>query len=141
MIKQRFISIFTTVGTKKYIPGIAWFFLTLIAISIPGKQLPKFGAWFEQISFDKLIHTFLFGMLAVFVMLPVALSNISTTQQKNNWFIKVALGTAIWGLIAELIQKYFIPMRSYDVVDLMANTLGALIAFAIFRAKFGKTAP
>jgi glycopeptide antibiotics resistance protein len=137
-MKQRLIAIFTASGTKKYLPGIIWFFLTLFAISIPGKQLPKFGAWFEQISFDKLIHTFLFGMLAVFVMLPVALKDASI-QTKNNWFIKVALGVTIWGLCAELIQKYFIPMRSYDVVDLMANTLGALIAFSVFRSKFGKT--
>lgn len=138
MIKQ-ILAVFKKDGLIKYLPGIAWFFLTLIAISIPGKQLPKFGAWFEQISFDKLIHTFLFGMLAVLWMLPVAFSPLPV-QNKKHWFIKVAIATAIWGLAAELIQKYFIPMRSYDVVDLIANTLGAIIAFVYFKAKFAKTA-
>lgn len=118
-------------------PGIAWFFLTLIAISIPGKELPKFGPWFEQISFDKLIHTFLFGMLAALWMLPVAFSSVPV-QCKKHWFIKVAIATALWGLAAELIQKYFIPMRSYDMVDLLANSLGAIIAFIYFKAKFAK---
>jgi glycopeptide antibiotics resistance protein len=136
-MKKQILAVFKKDGLKKYLPGIAWFFLTLIAISIPGKQLPKFGAWFEQISFDKLIHTFLFGVLAVLWMLPVALSPLPV-QNKKHWFIKVAIATALWGLAAELIQKYFIPMRSYDVVDLIANTLGAIIAFVYFKAKFGK---
>lgn len=137
-MKKQILAFFKKDGLLKYLPGIAWFFLTLIAISIPGKELPKFGAWFEQISFDKLIHTFLFGMLAALWMLPVALSTVSI-QHKIHWFIKVTIATAIWGLAAELTQKYFIPMRSYDVVDLVANTLGAVIAFVYFKAKFAKT--
>lgn len=138
-MNKKILSLFKKRGQKKYIPGIAWFFLTAIAISIPGKELPKFGAWFEQISFDKLIHTFLFGMLAVLWMLPVAVGNTSY-QHKLHWFIKVALGAAIWGYMAELIQKYFIPMRSYDLVDLLANTLGVVIAFIYFSIKYGKAA-
>lgn len=133
------LAIFKKDGYKKFIPGIAWFFLTLIAISIPGKELPKFGPWFEQISVDKLIHTFLFGMLAALWMLPVALSTVNI-QNKTHWFIKVTIATAIWGLAAELIQKYFIPMRSYDLVDLLANTLGAVVAFVYFKVKFAKAA-
>ncbi len=138
-MKQKILALFKKEGLKKYIPGIAWFFLTLIAISIPGKELPKFGPWFEQISVDKLIHTFLFGMLAFLWMLPVAIST-TATQNKKYWFIKVAIAAALWGLAAELIQKYFIPMRSYDLVDLLANTLGVIIAFIYCRLIYTKPA-
>jgi glycopeptide antibiotics resistance protein len=127
-MKQLISGIFTAPGIKKYTPGIAWFFLTIIAISIPGKELPKFGAWFEQISFDKLIHTFLFGMVAFLWMLPVGLSTQSK-KSKYYWCIKVSIASAIWGLTAELIQKYFIPGRSYDLIDLLANTLGVIVAY------------
>ncbi len=131
-------ALFKKQGYQKYLPGILWFFLTLIAISIPGKDLPKFGPWYNYISFDKLIHTFLFGMLAVMFMLPVAYSNQTVTQKKN-WYIKIVLATIIWGFTAEVIQKYFIPGRSYDLVDFLANTLGALTAFIIFNKRLRKT--
>ena len=122
---------------KKFIPGIAWFFLTLIAISIPGYDLPKMGPWFEQISFDKLIHTGLFGMLAVLFMYPFSLTDLKK-KQKIGWYIKIALATIIWGLAAELIQKYFIPRRSFDIVDFIANSLGAIAAFIYFKIRLNK---
>ncbi len=130
--------LFKKESNTKYLPGIAWFFLTLIAISIPGKDLPKFGPWYQYISFDKLIHTFLFGMLAVLFMLPLAYSSLPAKQKKNR-YIKIALSAAIWGFTAEIIQKYFIPGRSYDLVDVLANTLGAIIAYLIFNYWLRKT--
>jgi glycopeptide antibiotics resistance protein len=138
MVKKT-LSLFKKEGYQKYIPGIAWFLLTLTAIGIPGKDLPKFGEWYNQISFDKLIHSFLFGMLAVFFMLPVAFSD-KTSKQKKQWYFKIALAAAIWGFTAEVIQKYFIPGRSYDIVDVLANTVGVIAAYLIFnfwRAKTG----
>lgn len=131
------INLYKLIGVKKFIPGIAWFFLSLIAISIPGYDLPKVGSWFEQISFDKLIHTGLFGMLSVLFMYPVAKSSLPK-KDKINWYIKVALATIIWGFTTEVIQKYLIPGRSYDMVDCLADALGGVGAFIIFRLKFGK---
>ncbi len=138
-MNEKLKAVFKKDGYKKYIPGIAWFFLTAIAISIPGYDLPKVGPWFEQISFDKLIHTFLFGMLAVLFMYPVAIAALSI-KEKTNWFIKVAMATIVWGFTTEIIQKYIIPNRSYDTVDLLADALGAVIAYIFFKTRFGKAA-
>jgi len=132
-------TVFKKAGYKKFIPGIAWFFLTVIAISIPGYDLPRVGEWFEQIDFDKLIHTGLFGTLAFLFMYPVAIAE-RPKKEKWNWFIKIALCTMIWGLTTELIQKYFIPGRSYDLVDFMADSLGAIIAFVFFSIRYVKPA-
>jgi VanZ family protein len=137
-MNKKIQAIFKQEGRKKYIPGIAWFFLTAVAISIPGYDLPKVGPWFEQISFDKLIHTFLFGTLAVLFMYPVAISTV-TIKEKTNWFIKAAAATVVWGFTTEIIQKYIIPKRSYDTVDLLADALGAVIAYFFFKMRFGKT--
>ncbi len=133
------ISIYKFVGVKKFIPGIAWFFLTAILISIPGYDLPKVGEWFELISFDKLVHTGIFGMLSVLFMYPVAKSTLSA-KNKTFWFIKVALATIIWGFTTELIQRYFIPGRSYDLVDFTADALGGIVAYIFFKLKFGRRA-
>lgn len=130
-------NVYRLIGLKKFIPGIAWFFLTLIAISIPGYDLPKVGDWFDQISFDKLIHTGIFGTLSVLFMYPIAKTGIHI-KEKTNWFIKVALATMVWGLTTEVIQKYLIPGRSYDMVDFAADSLGGIVAFVYFKLRYGR---
>ena len=119
------ISIYKFIGIKN-LSKASPVFLTAILISIPGYDLPKVGEWFELISFDKLIHTGLFGMLSG-VYVPGGKSTLSAKIKL--WFIKVALATIIWGLTTELIQRYFIPRRSYDLVDFTADALGGIVAY------------
>jgi hypothetical protein len=132
-------SLFRAEGNKKFIPGIAWFLLTLIAISIPGYDLPQMGDWFDRISTDKLIHTVLFGTLSFLFMYPLVISS-KPKKEKWNGCIRIALATILWGFTTELIQKYFIPGRSYDIVDFMFDSIGAIIAFVYFKIRYFKSA-
>lgn len=115
---------------KKFIPGIAWFFLVLILICIPGNQLPKTGDWMDVVYFDKWVHSSLFGILTFLWIKPYAIATLPLNQQLNI-FIKIALAVSVWGLTTEFIQKYFIPFRSFDWWDWAADSLGALLAFIV----------
>jgi VanZ family protein len=115
---------------KKFIPGIAWFFLVLILICLPGSQFPKKIDWLENIYFDKWVHAGLFGMLGLLFMWPITKSNLSYTS-KINWCIKITLAIIIWGLTTEYIQKYFIPFRSFDWMDWLADNIGVCVAFLL----------
>jgi VanZ family protein len=115
---------------KKYIPGIAWFFLVFFLICLPGNQFPKTDDWLKLIYFDKWVHCGLFGILAFLWMKPFALSDI-VPLQKLNFAIKIAVAVSVWGLTTEYIQKYFIPFRSFDWWDWAADSLGALLAFIV----------
>ena len=112
---------------SKFTPGIAWFFLVLILICIPGYDLPKVDNWLIEINFDKFIHVGLFSVLAYLFMNPLVKSAL---PQKEKWhyFIKIAIATAVWGITTELIQKFFIPGRSFNLTDWAADALGGLIA-------------
>ncbi len=112
---------------KKFIPGIAWFFLILILICIPAYDLPKVDKWLIEINFDKLIHVGLFAVLAYLFMNPIAKSALSK-REKWHYFIKIAIAVALWGLVTELIQKFFIPSRSFILSDWLADALGGFIA-------------
>ncbi len=118
----------------KFIPGIAWFFVVLVLLCMPGKDVPSVG-WLDKIYFDKWVHCGIFGLLALLFMLPIALSKIDN-KEKLQFFIRIALVTALWGITSEFIQKYWIPGRSFDLLDWAADSLGALIAFAFCRIKF-----
>ena len=131
-IKQydRHVEKMKPLNIKSFIPGIAWFFVVLILICLPGEAIPKPRGWFEWmnlIQFDKLVHTGIFGMLAFLFILPVGRSGFST-HEKRHYFIRVSLSVCIWGLTTELIQKFFIPTRQFDLVDWAADSIGAAIA-------------
>lgn len=122
---------------KKFYPGIAWFFLTLILICIPGYDLPDVDEWLIEINFDKLIHVALFGALAFLFMLPVSRSALSK-KEKQNWFTRVALAVIIWGITTEFIQKFFIPRRSFTLGDWAADALGGALALFYFSVRLQK---
>jgi len=122
---------------SKFAPGIAWFFLILVLICIPGYDLPKVDNWLIEINFDKFIHVGLFAVLAWLFMNPILKSAL---PQKEKWyyFIKIAMATVIWGIATELIQKYFVPSRSFNLSDCAADGLGGIIALIYFKWRLSK---
>lgn len=117
----------------KLLPGIAWFFILLILLCIPGTDLPKSGDWLEKIFIDKWIHAGLFGLLAFLFMAPVYTSSLSPV---NKWICVILVATLIsaWGLTTEFIQHYLVSGRSFDKFDWVADSAGAIIA--IFLTKY-----
>jgi VanZ family protein len=130
-------STFKQIGIKKFIPGIAWFFLVLVLVCTPGDNLPKVDNWLIQIDYDKLIHVGIFALMAFLFMYPIVKSTLS---QKEKWYyiIKIALATIVWGYTTEVIQKFFIPGRSYDLADWLADSIGGIIALIFCKKYFLK---
>jgi len=129
---------FKEIGIKKFIPGIAWFFVVLTLICIPGYDLPKVDNWMIQLNYDKLIHVGIFAVLAFLFMQPLTKSSLSKKQQWQ-YFIKIALATVVWGYTTEVIQKFFIPGRSYDLTDWLADSIGGILAMIFCKIYFLKT--
>ncbi len=115
------------ISFKKFIPGIAWFFLVLTLICLPGEDFPKVDDWMDVIFFDKWVHAGLFAVLAFLFMLPVCTSN-ATAKTKWLFMIKIAMAVCVWGLTTEFIQKFFITGRAFDLLDWAADSVGVIIA-------------
>src|SRR5665647_1114139 len=121
------------ISFKKFIPGITWFIVVLILIWIPGKELPE-SEFLFKIDFDKFVHAGLFGLLALLFCWPYYKTDLPR-KKKIRYFIIIALLTSAFGYGTELIQKYWAQGRSYDLMDWLADSGGALIAY-IFCRKF-----
>jgi hypothetical protein len=117
-----------SLSVKRFIPGIAWFFLVLVLVCLPGSTIPPVETWLNDIYFDKWVHSGLFGGLAFLFLYPVSKSALPL-EAKKKWAIKIAIATCIWGLTTEFIQKYFIPGRSFDLLDWAADSFGILLAY------------
>jgi VanZ family protein len=119
----------TRLTVKSFVPGIAWFFLVLVLICLPGSDIPPVENWLNYIYFDKWVHVGLFSILTFFFIYPIRRLD-STNTVKKNTAIKITIAAWVWALTTEFIQKYFIPDRSFDLFDWAADSLGILIAFA-----------
>ncbi len=117
----------------KFIPGIAWFFIVLFLMCLPGNELPETD-WLHINYFDKIMHIGVFAFLGFLFSWPFYKSGVSKAERKN-YFIKIALSVSIWGLTTEFIQKYIVIGRSFDLMDWAADSIGALIAL-LFTKKF-----
>ena len=131
-------STFKEIGIKKFIPGIAWFFVVLVLICIPGEDLPKVDNWMIAIDYDKLIHIGIFGFLAFLFMYPATKSTLSK-KRKLYFCIKIALVTVVWGYTTEVLQKFYIPGRSYDLADWLADSIGGVLALVFCKIFFLKS--
>lgn len=116
---------------QKFIPAIAWFFVVLYIMCLPGKEIPQVG-WLESINFDKLVHVGVFALLTFLFCWPFYKSSF-TQKERLSYFLKITIASSVWGLVIELLQKYFIPGRNYDLIDWLADSLGSLIAYIISR--------
>lgn len=122
---------------SKFIPGIAWFFVILVLICLPSDKLPEVDEWMIVINYDKLIHIGIFAVLAYLFMYPISRSSF-TIKEKWNFYIKIAIATVIWGLVTELIQKFFIPSRSFSLSDFAADGIGGIVALIFFKTRMAK---
>lgn len=125
---------------KSFLPGLAWFIVVLILICLPADDIPEPRGWFEWmnlIRIDKLVHSSIFALLSFLFIWPVAKSDLSP-KEKWGYILRISFAVCVWGLTTELIQKFFIPTRQFDLVDWAADSIGALIALVVSRKIFAK---
>ncbi len=106
-----------------YIPVVTWFLLTTFLLVIPGSDLPK-DPFLEAIYFDKWVHIGLFGLLTIFGCYP--------SLKNNNYkktFIRITVAVIVYGIVMEFIQKYFTEGRSFDITDIIADAVGAILGY------------
>jgi VanZ family protein len=102
-----------------------WIAFVTFLLCIPGKKLPQIW-WVSMFQVDKIIHLILFFVLSM-LFCSVAYS-INKTQK---WFWGIAFICSVYGLGMEFVQENFIANRSFDVWDIVADTIGSF-AFLVF---------
>lgn len=91
------------------------------------KSLPKLGSSFD----DKIFHALAYGVLAL-----LWYSTLNRLKIAKPIFI-TALVSIIYGIILEVLQGQLTIVRSLEMLDVLANCIGVIIAllFIIIRNK------
>ena len=123
---------------------IAEFVLVFILLSLPGNDLNDHTSWISKIMAlpyaDKVVHMGLFGSLALSLFFHFEM--LTDKRYKTTRAKAIALIICIlYGIGMEYYQKYFVPSRGFEVLDMLADAMGALSAlplFAIFEKRLFK---
>ncbi|MBV7533679.1 VanZ family protein [Chitinophaga sp. sic0106] len=112
-----------------FLPVTIWVILILVLCTMPGKDVPT-NSFLEKIHFDKIVHFGLFGGIVFFLNLAIywQKKKVSTGLQ-----VLFVLFAASYGLAIEFIQKYYAEGRSFDLVDAVADTIGAIAGVFVFK--------
>ncbi|WP_168208680.1 VanZ family protein [Chitinophaga sp. XS-30] len=114
---------------RYYLPAMGWIILILFLCTMPGSSLPS-SSLFDQLHVDKIVHFFLFGGTVILL----AYGYYRQRQGISGWaLLAIALVAGLYGLIIEFIQKYFTVNRSFEIMDVAADTAGALMGALIFQ--------
>jgi VanZ family protein len=114
--------------------ALLWAGVILWLCLIPGKSLPEWN-WFAILDLDKLVHAGMFFVLAL--LLAQAFRNGGAPMRYVLWAVVIS---AVYGLGTEFMQGLEAMGRRTDIIDMIANSLGAMAAgaYANRREKKGR---
>jgi VanZ family protein len=117
---------------------LAWTIAIQVLLCLPGSSIPT-GGLFNIPELDKVVHVILFGGCTGLWCYFFYLKGKPAASLKSIFFI-VYLLVAANGIILEFIQRDYIPNRSFDLGDIIADVLSASIAYGICNIKLIRTA-
>jgi VanZ family protein len=121
-------------NTRRLIPAIAWFIVSLILLCLPGSALPKYS-FLATIHADKWVHIFMFGVLCFLFCRAVNTISLPTKNAEKHFVLIMLMGIA-YGIVMEFVQKWWIPNRSFELTDILADATGCVLGWLYSRNKF-----
>jgi VanZ family protein len=114
------------IQTRSFLPAIGGLIVATLLFCLPGDRLSK-ASWLENLQLDKVVHVGLFAMLVFLWCLPVRWRVRTDRLSAMYGWITIAFVT--YGIVIEFIQKDYIPYRSFDLFDIVADTIGCVIGW------------
>jgi VanZ family protein len=97
-----------------------WAMILLVLSTVSSRRLPKIESWSDLIGTDKLAHALVYAVFAVLLYLPL-----------RNWRISAGwsatLLSALFGASMEFLQASLSTGRAFELADMLANSVGAVI--------------
>ena len=117
---------------KPLLPGIAWSVLIALLTLVPGNYIPRVLSFMDWLSPDKLVHLILFSTFSYLYIEGFRRQAKRSVLRKNAVLTSLLLGM-VFAIFTEVMQKFAIPGRNGNVFDLLADLLGLVLGYAIWR--------
>ena len=114
-----------------FLPALMWAAFILWLSATPGIKLPK-SWWEELVEPDKLGHAVVYAILTLLLAWAL-LKTVGKENWASKWLVMSFLSAILYGILMECMQFAFFPYRSFEVLDILANIIGALIGAFIWK--------
>ena len=102
--------------------------------ALPGHDLDM-DSWWATWHMDKVLHFLAFSTWGL--AMSVALAKQRLFQKGSRFELVMMVGAAIFGTVLECVQGAYVPNRSADLADVVADVAGVALALLAFRVIFG----
>jgi len=117
---------------KPLLPGITWSVFIALLTLLPGNYIPRVLSFMDWLNPDKLVHLVLFSTFSFLFIEGFKRQDISQILREKAVLASLLLGM-VFATFTEMMQKYAIPGRNGNVYDLLADVLGLILGYAIWR--------
>ena len=123
-------------GMLRMITPLLFVVLSLtFLLLLPGNDLEA-SDWWETYKIDKLVHIVTFTILSLST--SITLSKLRVLIDTNYRLMTLILVVCtIFGTILEFLQQELRVGRSAELLDIVADCIGVLLGFVIFRIVYG----
>lgn len=106
--------------TGYWLLAILWTSTIIFLLCMPGSKVPKNAGSFKfPPGTDMAVHVVLFAVLQILW--------VRSVQQEYAPSARIAFYIIAFGIIMEFIQHFFVPNRSFEWEDIVADIAGVLI--------------
>jgi hypothetical protein len=119
------LAMFRRLLAYRFFP-LSWTLLTILLLCLPGSMVPGSGI-FGLKDLDKIVHVMLFAMNVLFWGWHYEASPRSSAELKIIFIAATAIMITL-GIVMEYVQMYFIPNRTFDNGDIVADIIGSAVA-------------
>ena len=107
-----------------------WAAVILVLCGMPPQDVDKVK-FFDLPYMDKIVHFALYFVLAMLVMAVLTLnSHLKTSRWTYIITITICL---LYGWLIEVLQRAFFPGRSFEWLDVVADTAGAVVGVLLYK--------
>jgi VanZ family protein len=109
---------------RKFITAMLWLVFVTYLFCLPGVAFPK-ADWMSRIWFDKWVHIGIFTGNVFLWSWALQLVNRKS-------LLLLLIITVLYGFLIEAVQHMYIPNRSFDWADLLADFIGSIIGLVFW---------
>ncbi len=122
---------------KKLWPALVWALIILVLTGMPGKYIPEVKTFWDWLSYDKLVHLFMFGTFS-FLLLNGLREHYFNSRYRLYYVAGFVILSMAYGLLTEVLQAHVFVGRDGNVYDFLADSVGAILGWLVFRLKYRK---
>ena len=106
---------------------VAFFWTLLVTVLSLISSLSGFGNNIHIANKDKIVHFIFYFVMVILWMYYFSKAEVT------NIGLKIVLGAILYGIVMEICQAVFTTYRSADIVDVIANSSGAISGFFLYK--------